>query len=367
MHKPLKIALYFPTLGMGGAEKTNLNLAREFLSKGLSVDIVVVSAKGPLCKQLPKGVYLNNLKSSRILLSIFKLAKYLKTTQPDVLYSSMSHANIAAIIAKIMADVNTKLFISERNVPAKVKIFSLKKYLLRKLCLYLYQKTNGLVCISKNISSDWKNLLGHSSQLPISTIYNPIITPSFYDKAQLPYQRYFSEDKKIPTIISVGRLSSIKDFPTLIRAFALLNKTLESRLIIFGEGKERKNLERLVKEKKLQDKVILPGIKNNVLPYVANADVFVSTSKSEGLAGVMIEAMALGTSVAISNGPGGNLEIIEQGKYGPIFPVGDDQTLANILLQLIKSPTDKQLLKKRVEMFHANKAVEQYLQLFEKG
>lgn len=368
MSRDLKLALYFPTLAMGGVERMALNLAQVLYAKGLSIDLVVVSANGPLRTEIPKGIRLFDLKSRKTSLSVFKLASYLKRERPDIILSSMSHANIFAITAAMIANIELKIVISEHSMPFKAghkKKSSLKDVLIQLMCRLLYKRANGLVCVSDSVRKSWQGLLGATYPLATHVIYNPVIAADFYKRASHLPKDFSPEENNMPTIVSVGRLNPVKDFPTLIKAFALLNKKINTRLIILGEGKERKKLEQLISEKKLESKVSLLGVKNNVLPYLTHADIFVSTSRSEGLPSALIEAIALGTSVVVSDCPGGSTEIIEQGKYGHIFPVGDYSSLADKLFYVLENPTDKMFLKERAKVFYADTVAEEYLKLFQ--
>ena len=138
-----------------------------------------------------------------------------------------------------------------------------------------------------------------------------------------------------PVILGAGRLTEQKDFPTLIRAFALVRKKHPARLMILGEGEERSKLETLVQELGLEKEVSLPGFVDNPYKYMKRAAVFVLSSRWEGFPNVLVEAMALGTPVVSTDCPNGPAEILENGKWGELVPVGETQSLASAVLRTL--------------------------------
>src|SRR5690606_7014711 len=113
------------------------------------------------------------------------------------------------------------------------------------------------------------------------------------------------------------------DFLTLIRAFARVRATRnDARLVILGEGEQREEIERLVAELGLKPHVSLPGFVKNPYAYMARAAVFVLSSRWEGFPNVLVEAMAVGVPVVATDCMAGPAEILENGRYGQLVPVG---------------------------------------------
>lgn len=107
-----------------------------------------------------------------------------------------------------------------------------------------------------------------------------------------------------------------KNYTTLIKAFALVKKEVDARLVILGDGEERKKLELLVNELGINDSVSMPGFVDNPYAYMSRADVFVLPSLWEGFPNVLVEAMACNTPVIATDCPGGSAEILDNGKWG---------------------------------------------------
>ncbi|MGE0681501.1 MAG: glycosyltransferase [Candidatus Binatia bacterium] len=166
-----------------------------------------------------------------------------------------------------------------------------------------------------------------------------------------------------PVILSVGRLAKQKDFPTLLRAFARVRATRRARLMILGEGRKRKHLECLIKTLGIADDVALPGFVLNPFPYMARAAVFVLSSAWEGLPGALVEAMACGCPVVSTNCPSGPAEILDEGTYGPLVPVGDETALARAILTVLGSSITTEKLRARAFQFSIDRVADRYLEI----
>jgi glycosyltransferase involved in cell wall biosynthesis len=126
-------------------------------------------------------------------------------------------------------------------------------------------------------------------------------------------------------------LTAQKDFPTLIHAFARVRESHNARLLILGDGDERSTLETLVKHLGLEQDVSMPGFILNPYPFMVHAALFVLSSRWEGLPGVLIEALYCGVPVIATDCPSGPREILADGKYGRLVPVGDPLALSQAI------------------------------------
>lgn len=146
-------------------------------------------------------------------------------------------------------------------------------------------------------------------------------------------------------IIAAGRLSEEKNYPMLIKGFALANLS-DYKLRILGEGPEFKNLSTLILDLDLKDRVTLEGFVPDVKQYFINADIFVITSNHEGMPNALIEAMATGMAcVSTDFSSGGAKALIEDGVNGILINVNDVQSLKTALLYLILNPAIKNQIK----------------------
>jgi glycosyltransferase involved in cell wall biosynthesis len=358
-----RIALFFRSLGGGGAEKVMLNLASGFIRRGIKVDLVLGKAWGPHLKKVPSEVRLIDLKASGILATVFALASYLRREQPCVAISAMHYANEIALWAKCIARVSTRIIVTEHNTLSQSlpQTTKMRRHLIPLFIKYFYPKADGVVTVSQKAAEDLAQFTGLPLER-IQSIYNPVIDFELLEKARAPLDHPWFLPQEPPVILGVGKLEAQKDFPTLIRAFAWVRKVREARLAILGWGPDRPQLEALIQELGLEEDAALLGYVDNPYPYMARAAVFVLSSAWEGLPTVLIEAMAVGTPVVSTDCPSGPAEILDNGKYGWLTPVGDSTALAKAILAAIDSK-EKKVESSWLEQFSLETATQQYLDL----
>lgn len=358
-----RIALFFRSLGGGGAEKVMLNLASGFIQRGIKVDLVLGKAWGPHLQKVPSGVRLVDLKASGILATVFALARYLRSEQPRVVISAMHYANEIALWAKCIARVSTRIIVTEHNTLSQSlsQTTKMRKHLIPLFIKYFYPQADGIVTVSQKAAEDLAQFTGLSSER-IRSIYNPVVNSELLEKARAPLEHRWFLPHEPPVILGVGKLEAQKDFTTLIRAFAWVRKVRSARLAILGWGPDRPKLQALIQELGLEEDAALLGYVDNPYPYMARAAVFVLSSAWEGLPTVLIEAMAVGTPVVSTNCPSGPAEILDNGKYGWLTPVGDSTALAKAILTAIDNQ-QKQVESSWLEKFSLQTATRQYLDL----
>jgi len=358
-------ALFLPSLRGGGAERVMLNLARGFAERGLHVDLVLAKAEGPYLPEVPPAVRIVDLKAPRVLASLPGLVRYLRRERPATMLSTLDHANIVALWAKRLSGSPTRVVV---RVASTVSLSSghastARARLTPRLMRLFYPWADGIVAISQGVAADLSRITGIRRER-ITVIYNPVVTPELFERAKDPLAHPWFPPGQPPVILGVGRLTKAKDFPTLIRAFALVRRELPARLVILGEGEERPRLEALVKELGLEDDVALPGFVENPYAYMSRAAVFVLSSAWEGLPNVLIQAMACGCPVVSTDCPSGPAEILENGKYGPLVPAGDITALALAITSILSSERDLiPDIALRAKDFESNNAIESYLGL----
>jgi glycosyltransferase involved in cell wall biosynthesis len=164
-------------------------------------------------------------------------------------------------------------------------------------------------------------------------------------------------------LLGVGRLEPQKDFALLLRAFARIRRERAARLLILGEGRERPRLTQLAKALGVADSVDLPGFVPNPYAHMTRANLFVLSSRYEGLGNVVIEALACGCPVVSTDCPSGPAEVLDRGRYGRLVPVGDPAALAQAILAALEEPVDRARLRGRAAQFSVERAARRYLEL----
>ncbi len=329
-----RLAIFVPSMLGGGAERIALNLARGISERGYVVDLVLAEAQGPYLAELPESVRVVDLKASRTLKSLPGLVRYLRRERPQAMLSVLAHANLIALWARRLADVPSRVVVSVRNTLSRSAQHSpsLRNNLMLKLIRRYYPWADGIVAVSKGVADDLSQVAGIARDR-IQVIYNPIVTPTLREKARAPLDHPWFMNGQAPVVLSVGRLTATnqKDFPTLIEAFAQVRRSRPARLMILGEGEQRANLEAMVKKLGLEQDVLLPGFVANPYPYMRRASVFVLSSRWEGLPGVLIEGLYCGAPLIATDCPSGPREILKDGQYGQLVPVGDANALARAI------------------------------------
>lgn len=333
-----RIAFFLPSVVGGGAEKVFITLINQLTRMGVNIDLVLVKAHGVHLKNLPDCVRVVDLNCSRTIFSIFKLAAYLSESQPIAILSAMEHTNVVAILAqkisrsraRVIVSVHTILSVDQQNSPYFIHRFT--KYWIKPFYKFAY----SVVAVSEGVALDLIKLINLSPS-KVRVIYNPIVTADLLAKSKEATNHEWFKPGCPPVIVAVGRLTEAKDFPTLIRAFDLLRAQMLCRLIILGEGEERSNLEHLILKLNLSDNVLMPGFVDNPFSYMKEASLFVLSSRWEGFGNSLAEAMACGTPVVSTDCPCGPAEILENGRWGCLVPVGDQVALANAMHSQLSS------------------------------
>lgn len=364
-----RITLFLPSLRGGGAERVMVDLARGFSKRSVNVDLVLAKAEGPYLSEVPAGVRVVDLRACRVLLALPALVRYLRQERPMAMLTTLCHANIVAVWARCLAGVSTRVVVREANTESlsSANAQSLRGRIMPFLTRRFYPWADAVVAVSKGVAEDLIQNIG----LPawkVQVIYNPVITPDLFAKAEEPLEHPWFAAGEPPVILGVGRLTKQKDFATLISAFSLLHKERAARLIILGEGEDRPKLETQVRGLRLEQDVELPGFVNNPFKYMKRAAVFVLSSRWEGLPNTLIQALSLGTPIVSTDCPSGPAEILEGGKWGRLVPVGDVTALARAIVDTLEQGLpDYEELKGRAVMYALDNIVEKYLEVMNIG
>jgi glycosyltransferase involved in cell wall biosynthesis len=358
------IALFLPSVRGGGAQRVVVNLAQGMSERGLPVDLVLTAAVGVFLDQLPPEVRLVDLRAGRLLRSVGPLAAYLRRERPRVLVSSMSHANLVALLAARMAGQGTPVMVTEHNTMSHGSGESpLARRLWPPVLRICYRLADSVVAVSRGAADDFAVTSGFPRDR-VEVVYNPVITPEIMAQArEAPDHPWFAPGAP-PVILAAGRLTSQKDFPTLLRAFALVRRRCRARLLILGEGEDRQALEALARELGMAEDAAFPGFRGNAMAYMARSALFVLSSAWEGLPTVLIEALAAGTRVVSTDCPSGPREILQDGRLGALVPVGDVTALAEAMIGALEQPAGNPS-PDALKPFTRAAAVDHYLRLIE--
>ncbi len=363
------VALFVPSLSVryGGAEKVLLTLANGLARQGLRVDLVLLSASGPVLADIAPEVRLHNLCwPRRGLLALPGLLGYVRAARPAALIAALPPGNVAAIWTRFLAGYRLRVIVQEHSAIA-TGIRSARwptRRLLPWLMRLCYPHADSIVAVSRGVAHDMTRRL-HLSPARVRVIYNPIVTPELHALARADLDDPWFGPGLPPVVLGIGRLAAEKDFATLLQAFELVQAQRPARLLILGEGRERARLEALRHSLGLTEVVRLPGYTSNPYAYLSRAALLTQSSRSEGLPTVLVEALACGTPVVATHCEGGTAEILADGQYGTLVPPGDSAALAQAMLATLDHSPRADLLRQRAAAFTYERAVAQYMALLQ--
>nr|MBP3724350.1 glycosyltransferase [Campylobacter sp.] len=272
----------------------------------------------------------------------YKLAKIVKKHKFSQIVSFLNRANYINILAKFISKHNA--IISERHFTSLAyQGKSLNSLINKFLTKWLYKKANLIICVSNLIKQDLENNFGIKTQKIV--IYNP------YDIEKITKLSIEQPNFEIceKSIICVGSLKAVKNHQMLIRAFSKISDK-EYKLYILGEGRLLKDLQNLVSELNLDNRVVFLGFDNNPYKYLSKAKIFVLSSNSEGFPNVLVEAMICGLPVISTDCKSGPREIlaqntdinlqlkndIELAKFGILTPINDIDKMTKAINLMIQ-------------------------------
>jgi len=358
-----RIAIFLPDLRGGGAERMRIRLARDWLAQGIAVEFILMRQQGELLPLLPEGATLHSLGIARYRDAVGPLVTHLRRTRPDVLLAAMWPLTVVAILAARLARFPLRVVVSDHNALSKAYADRgrVHRLMLGASMGAVYPFADGRIAVSKGVATDLSRLSGLAEKT-FSVIYNPAgedtaaseVSGSSRPHCLAPHAR---------VILSVGTLKAQKDHALLIDAFARLPRDENLQLCILGEGDQRPALEAQVRSLDLEGRVLLPGFAPDPAPYYEAADLFVLSSRYEGFGNVIVEALAHGVPVVSTDCPAGPSEILGDGQWGRLVPVGDPEALALAMRQSLATAHDRDSLRVRAQDFAPRIVAQRYLQL----
>lgn len=352
------IAIVAPLKQWGGIERKMLILCHEFVARGVAVEFILTrGGEVPYPDEFPAAVRIIDLGSRGKLDAVPRLIRHLRRSRPDAVLTAKDHGAKIAVLARALGRLRLRVVVKVTNTLSQ----TLRRRGKRWSAQWLYPRADAIIAISEGVRRDLVDNLGMPGDR-IRVIYNPMVTPAMQTgSVELPHHPWFRAGSP-PVIVAAGRLAGQKDFGTLIAAVARLRRERDCRLVILGEGPERADLEALAAQCGVADSVALPGYQSDPLPWMAGARVFALSSRYEGLGNVLVEAMAMGTPVVATDCPSGPAEILADGAYGRLVPMGDPDAMAAALGAAMDDPPDAERLREAVVRFHSGRIAEAYLE-----
>lgn len=362
-------ALYLPSLAGGGSERVTLTLANGLAERGVSVEILLGRSGGDLQPEVPEGIPVVDLGTRDRLSAVRAVSSYLHRRQPRIIYTAMYRAAPTIVFGALLSRTDTITAVEIENPLGRInRSGGVVRSTLHRIGLtWVLRRADLVLPVSEGVQRDLVNYLPiRVGDMPI--IYNPVDVERIVGRSREslddPLASVFDSTDGRPVVMGMGRLCPQKDFVTLIRAFHELRRSVDAHLVILGEGEERANLESLITRLNLEEDVHLPGFVQNPYRYLARSGVFGLSSLWEGFGNVLVEALALGVPVVSTDCPGGPSEILGDGRWGRLVPVGDVVPLAEALRKTLAADHEPEPLKDRAEDFSVDAIVPAYLDVF---
>lgn len=330
-----KVFFAINSLQGGGAERVIVNLGNHFHRQGLEVVVVCLNS-AEQAYSLDSNIKLITLlnRNSRTdmitriwfaAVTLVKLVYFLIKEKPKCAISFTTSVNIWTGISCLICRV--PYVVSERTTPDHtVNTFGLFASLISYIT---YSRALAIVVPSRGIIGSFRKNKMFRNLNNYKVINNPI-NQFGNTSPERVYHRKF--------ILSVGRLDYVKGFDVLIDAYNRLDLK-DVDLIILGEGSERENLLKQIRDLNMNDRIKLVGFKSNLQDYYTQAEVFVLSSRNEGYPNALIEAMSLGcpcVSVDCQYGPS---EIIKDDWNGLLIENNNPELLSRSILKVLHDPS----------------------------
>jgi glycosyltransferase involved in cell wall biosynthesis len=371
-----RIAVLLNSLDTGGAQMRVISLINRFASLDREVELFAPIDGGALLPSISSKVRIvaleDGLAAAKPWLArhigqrslVQTIVRHLEDWTPDVFISGASATH--ALAARVRREVpQIPLLLRASSHPLRPFDWSspferLREMGRRRLRKHQYAQADAIIAVAEDVAVAVRRLVPRAS---VTVIHNPVITADFLAGANHPISLPWGDDDDAPLILGVGRLALAKDFPTLLRAFAVVRAQRPVHLAIIGGGtaQESKAIAALAEHLGVAPDVALLGHSDRVAAWLRRASLFVSSSIWEGSPAAIVEALAMGCPVVATDCPGGSRELLDQGRLGELVPPRDVQAMAAAMIAQLETPVDPQPLMAAVTSYAEEGRAEDYL------
>jgi glycosyltransferase involved in cell wall biosynthesis len=328
----LRVLLLIPHLGGGGAEQVAALLAKGLSDRKYEIHLGLVTQESIPAGALPPTVIVHALGASRVRRGAPQILRLVRRIEPDVILSGMFHLNFVVLMLRPFFPARTAVIVRQNTtVSASLEADALPWY-TGWLYRVLYRFADRIVCQSRAMADDLVAELGVAADrlavLPNPVDFEDLLSPT--EPAAWPGLG--------PHLLAVGRLAPEKGFELLLEAVALIRRDFpDADLVIAGKGPEQARLKALAAQLKIADAVRFAGYVDRPARYYAGADIFVLSSRREGMPNVLLEALASGLPVVATPASGGVVDLLSGRANAWLAAEVSAAGLAQVLKQAIET------------------------------
>ena len=326
-----KIIFFLQNLNGGGAERVSMNIINLLDKDKYEIHLVLVKKKGAYLNLIPSYVKVYELGFSKTMFSVFKLRKKINELQPDIIYSTLFRTHIAVHFALQGLAYRPKTIFRMQNSPKLVLENKRLPWIQRVFLEKALKHATKVIAQTPQMKEEvvfYHKVMAKKIEVFINPLDTKLIQKSI-EGAKNPF------DDRYINVVASGRVTYQKGYDILIKAFnkvSIANRNY--KLFIIGETKTNKIEEcrALVKKYHLEDVVHFLGFQSNPYVYYLHADLFVLSSRWEGLPNVVLESLYLNKPVVGTRCISFMETLIDDGKNGFLVDVEDSETLASKIL-----------------------------------
>ena len=354
----MRILVLTPRYSLSGVPLAQIRFAKALSDIGHEVSIVIGTLNAGYKAPTIDGVDIIILKKNRVIKMIGSIIRIVNMKKPEIIFSAEDHLNILLLICSYFFIKKPLISCSSRVTPYDTysNVPFTKRWVLKILMHILMNRADILSCVSKEMVGQYRQIFKNSKHQAIYNIVEKVNKnkPSF----NRDDESWFNEARKV--VIGAGMLAPWKGFSDLIEAFLLIPRELDLKLIIIGDGPLKSDLQRLIKINNAEKFIKLRGYVDNSYDFFERADIFVLSSHVEGLPNVLVEALISGCSIVSTDCRTGPKEVLRNGEFGKIVPVGDLNLIAKAIIELDQKPFDSNKIKEAIEPFSRESVIESH-------
>ena len=339
MHKKIKILFYISTLNAGGAERITVTIMKQLDPKLFDVYLVLVKKGGAFLDYVPEYVNIVDLKKEKTLFSVVALRKAIVTIQPNIVYSTLFRTHIAMDWALTGLNSNIKRIYRSPTSPKILFARDEMGYAMKKFLTKAYKNADKILAQTPEMKHEISEY-HHIEESKVITFLNPVDTEMIDSKIENTQNPF---DDTLINVVGAGRLSDVKGFDVLIVAFQkVLKQNSKFCLHIIGrDAGEEKNLRALAKELSIENRVVFWGYQENPFKFFFFSNLFVLSSRREGLPNAVLENMYIKKPVVATRCIPYMDRLIDDGKSGFLVDVEDSDALSKAILNYPQLDIDR--------------------------